>query len=93
MKNSAHKLMELRKKIDEIDEELATLLIKRFEIVREIAKIKVESNMKIEDKKREEEILEKIYKQTGKNEIIKKIFKVILKESKEAQKINLTKVK
>lgn len=51
---------ELRKAIDEIDEEILNLLSKRRDFVKEISKLKESLDLPIFDKKREEEILESI---------------------------------
>ena len=58
------KLIKLRHKIDEIDLEIARLIEKRVEIVREIGKLKIERDMKIRDMERENEILENVSKST-----------------------------
>jgi chorismate mutase len=53
-------LEEYRKEIDTVDEELLTVLAKRFDIVREIGKLKKEKDLLPLDEKRWKEVLEKI---------------------------------
>lgn len=53
------KLNEQRKKIDMIDQEIATLFNKRFKVIKEIKKIKKQEDMKVTHQKREEEIIHK----------------------------------
>lgn len=51
---------EARKKIDEIDSELIKLFEERMKTAQQIAEEKKKKNLPVFDKKREEEILEKI---------------------------------
>jgi monofunctional chorismate mutase len=78
----------LRKELDLIDFELVNLLIKRLNIVKEIASVKKEFNLPISDPNREQEIiinlLEKIDSDQYKR-IIESLFKEIFKLSKEWQ--------
>ena len=52
-------LGEIRKRIDQIDRNLVELIEERLEIVKEVALYKKENNMKIFDRKREEEVVDK----------------------------------
>ena len=52
-------LEEIRSRIDQIDRKLIELIEERLEIVREVALYKKENNMKIFDRKREEEVISK----------------------------------
>ena len=52
-------LGEIRKRIDQIDRKLVELIEERLEIVKEVALYKKENNMKIFDRKREEEVIDK----------------------------------
>ncbi len=74
-------LAEYRKEIDKVDEELLTILAKRFDIVREIGRLKKERNISPLDVKRWEEILEKINTQAKKlnlpKEFVEKIYNEI----------------
>jgi chorismate mutase len=54
------KLEEYRKEIDTIDQELLNILAKRFDIIREIGKLKKEKNILPLDEKRWEEVMGKI---------------------------------
>ena len=51
-----------RRKIDDIDEQLITLLNKRSEYVMEIGKIKKEHNLPISSQEREDEIIRRLNK-------------------------------
>ncbi len=51
-------LQTLRQQINEIDMQLLSLLAKRFQLVSEIGTHKKVQNIEIQDKQREEEILE-----------------------------------
>lgn len=53
------KLNEQRKKIDSIDEQIATLFNERFKVVSEIKEIKKQASMDITQQDREEEIISK----------------------------------
>lgn len=72
-----NKLEKLRKRINKIDKKLKKNLRKREELIMKAAVIKKGLNLKIEDKKREREILKDI-----KSPFIKKIFKEIIQISK-----------
>ena len=85
-------LEEIRSKIDQIDRKLIELIEERLEIVKEVALYKKENNMKIFDRKREEEV---VYKNLSnvKNEELKHYIEIILKDimdsSKEYQKFKI----
>ncbi len=68
------RIHELRKKIDEIDEEIVRLLDKRMEIVSEIGSVKKKIGRDVRDLSREAEILEKVG-------IYKDIFREIMRLS------------
>ena len=76
-------LEEYRKEIDTVDEELLTILAKRFEIVREIGKLKKEKNILPLDEKRWEEVIKKINSKAKKlnlsNDFIKNMYDEIHK--------------
>ena len=78
-------LTALRKQIDELDNELMTLLTKRMHVSREIATYKKEHNMAVVQTGRYSEILEKRGAQgqlCGMDaEFVKKIFEAIHEES------------
>jgi chorismate mutase len=72
-------LNNIRDEIDKLDDKIILLLEKRFEIVKKIKTLQLKKN--IEDKKREDKILNK----TSSN-YIKNIYKEIFKNSKNLQK-------
>ena len=80
------KLTNLREEIDIIDNKLITLLKERTNLAKQIAQIKKQSNLPIEDKEREQQIMNKLT-----TELEKEIFHVILKHSKDAQNNSLQK--
>jgi len=83
-------LEKLRNEIDSIDDEIVKLLRKRLNISYKIGKYKTKKNMKIYDRKREIEIYNKINEKAEKNNLderfINKIFKIIIRDSRERQK-------
>jgi len=56
------KLNEVRKKIDEVDNQLLTLFNKRMELVKNVGEIKNITKSAIYRPEREQEILERLYK-------------------------------
>ena len=83
------RILELRQQIDDLDEEIISLLIKRMGISKEVGKLKEELDMPVEDKNRENEIINRLTKQTGLNlsegQLIR-IFTAVFKSSKQVQK-------
>ncbi len=82
------KLIKRRKDLDLIDQELLTLLNQRLRVALEIGKIKKETGKKIHDPEREREILNRLkQKNKGplKEEDLRKIFKTIIKVSRQSQ--------
>lgn len=88
MKNKK-KLLDLRKKINCIDNSLLKLLYKRNLISQKIIKEKIYINHPIKDSTREKEIFKKIINKSKKyhlkKKFIKKIFKIIIKNSVKIQ--------
>lgn len=77
-----------REEIDSIDLEILRLLEKRFELAGEIGKVKKKSGMPIESKKREQEMMEKLTKESKlPKAFIEELFKPIFNESKRIQNI------
>lgn len=76
----------LRNNIDEIDENIISLLESRFLVSENIGKIKKEQGLPVLDNKREDEIFSKIKDKNFEKEIAN-IYKCILEESKKVQKI------
>ena len=58
--NYSNELLQLRQQLDLIDQEIITLLLRRFEITDEVGVLKAYNKKTIEDPVREAEILEKI---------------------------------
>ena len=75
--DTATPLKELRKNIDEIDEELSALFKKRLDCVKEIGQYKREHNIPVTDSKRENEILATL------DEPCRKLYRKIFEISKE----------
>ncbi|MBS3091094.1 chorismate mutase [Candidatus Pacearchaeota archaeon] len=83
-------LSELRKKLDETDYKILESLASRFNIVKEIGKLKKEQSIKVQDKKREEFT---INDRTQKLEslgyydplFVSELFNLIMKKSREIQ--------
>ncbi len=73
-------LKNLRKEIDQIDLKISNLLKKRQETVIKIRKIKKNNNLKVQDRNREKEIMDKLS-----SEYQKAVFKKILQESRKLQ--------
>ena len=88
-KNLMEKINKSRKAINEIDEEILKLLSKRKNLIEEIGKLKNSLDIPIFDKKREEEILDKISQKAKKQglnkEFIEEVFSVIFKNSRTSQ--------
>lgn len=92
MKNN--KLVNYRKKIDNIDRVICKKIIERITIAKKIGEFKKENNLKISDENRENEILQKIVNDYTSDfkidakiiEDIQKIYKDIFKISKQNQK-------
>ena len=58
-------LLDLRKQIDEIDEEMIPLLIKRMKISEQVAKYKVKRGLPVLNEQREREILDDVINKCG----------------------------
>ena len=82
------KLNLLRKKIDDIDDELIALFLKRLDISKEIGELKKENNMKIYDPEREEKIIGMSLKNIDDNQkkYVEKFLRTLMDISKEVQK-------
>lgn len=75
-------LLELRKKIDKIDDEIFSLLEKRYEVVREVGEYKKKKNLPIVSPDREKEIIGKKIKESNLNpDFIKKYYRLIINNS------------
>ena len=76
---------DLRKEIDLLDDEIMSLLDKRYNITNKIGKLKQEENIVILDTNRESIVLNKTSKYSHSPQI-ESIYKTIMEESKKAQK-------
>ena len=77
------KLVELRGELNEIDEKLGELLIRRFQISKEIGEHKRENNLDLEDLDREREVIDdKIKRFNLPGDFVEELFNVIFKHSK-----------
>ena len=78
----------LREKINEIDNEMVVLFLKRMDIVADIAKYKKENSKKVFDPNREKEILEKHLRgiDEDKKEYMKEFLQNLMDISKKVQK-------
>lgn len=78
VKQSTESLTQLRKQIDELDNDLLELLAKRMRVSKEIGLYKKEHNMPILQSQRYEEILEDRVKQAGKMDMSEDFMKTVL---------------
>ena len=82
-------LEELRKEIDEIDQQILEILVKRIDIVKQIGELKNIQNMPIIDEERREKLLESISQRAKvfnlSEEFVKKLFKEIHDHAVEIQ--------
>lgn len=81
-------LKELRKQINEIDDEILSLYLKRMNISKQIGQYKKEHNLPIYDQKREEELINNLLNKIDNYELkenYKKIILLILDKSKKQQ--------
>ena len=69
-------LKELRNKINEIDEELLSLYLKRMDISKQIGQYKKEHNLPIYDSKREEELINYLLNKINNNELKEQILQI-----------------
>ena len=80
-------LVKLRNKINKIDSKLVNLLKKRFEIAKKVGKYKLKKGLAVEDKKREQEIINAKCKKTSLSKsFTKKLLSLIFVESKRIQR-------
>ena len=83
------RILELRNQIDQIDDEIISLLLKRMEVSRSVGELKAELHIPIEDKSREETIIQKLTDKAGEiltEEQLIRIFTAVFKSSKQIQK-------
>ncbi len=81
-------LNQLRTKLDQIDNQILTLLSERQQVVKKVAQLK-QNHQKIHQPERESELIDQKFKQAAKLNLnpmfITKIFELILTESKKLQ--------
>ena len=78
-------LKDLRNKIDQIDQELVTLIEQRLEVVKQIGDYKKKHNLPILDQNREQEVLDKNSKYLS-NESNKEAYLEIMKKIMDVSK-------
>lgn len=81
-------LNKYRKEIDEIDQQLVSLLEKRFNVVEQVNDYKKENGLAVLDSNREQQVLAKIAAQVtaaDKAVYIEEIFKEIMRQSRNWQ--------
>lgn len=74
-----------RTKIDQLDREIVCLLDRRFELVKTIAKIKMNHGIPIFQAGREQQVLERVANISKNSDSCIEIFKKIMLESKRLQ--------
>jgi len=80
-------LIILRNSVDELDRKLIEIVKKRLILSREIGNCKRKNGLKIIDRKREKEVIEnRLEKSSLDSKFVKKLFKLILNESRRVQK-------
>ncbi len=85
-------IIEWRKRIDEIDIQLAILLCERSRCVIEIGKVKRRERLPVYDPLREKEILERVIKNNRGplgNDALKRLFERIIDESRRVERVVL----
>lgn len=82
-------LQQCRDKIDTIDEKIFNLLSQRFETTKNVIEYKIENNLEIYQKNREDEVISKVKSLCEKNNINSEfgaeLITLIMKESKRLQ--------
>ena len=88
--NPSKKIDKLRKEIDEVDQKLMNLLLKRFSITKKIGQVKTSNSITIDDNDRENNIINHLSNKANndlRKEDIADIFKLVFNISKNLQKI------
>ena len=86
---SADTINKLRSKIDELDDQIFSLIVKRLKQTQQIGKIKEEAELPIGDSTRENNIINRLHEELEKDlsrEQIKKILEPIILISKDLQR-------
>ena len=82
-------IKKLRNSIDKVDDQIFDLILKRFDYVEKIGNIKKEMNMPVDDKAREEIIIERLSEKLSTKinyKEVKKIIGPIISISKDIQR-------
>lgn len=84
-------LKKARDEIEKIDAQILELIAKRFDVVKEVGKYKKENGIKVKDKNREKEVINKACEKLRSQgyadaRFIQKLFKTIMKKSRALQK-------
>jgi len=74
----------LRNKIDRLDAKILRLIKKRLKLAKQMGKLKDVQGIKVEDKKREEEVYKSLKKNIDSTFVVK-IYEQIIDQSKKAQ--------
>ena len=88
--NSSKKIDKLREEIDEVDQKLMNLLLKRLSITKKIGQVKTSNSIGIDDNDRENKIINHLSNKANndlRKEDIADIFKLVFNISKNLQKI------
>jgi chorismate mutase len=84
------KIEEIRKHVDDIDENIIALLNQRKQYVMEIGTEKKTGNKPIIDLRREKQVISKLRRQAKEHgldeDFIESLFKIIIKNSRQVQK-------
>jgi monofunctional chorismate mutase len=82
------RILNLREEIDKIDEKIITLLKSRMDVSKKVGELKAALHIPVEDKGREEEIIQRLGELADANlkeEQLIKIFTAVFKSSKQIQ--------
>tara|TARA_A100001011_G_C13833410_1_gene643899 strand:+ start:79 stop:339 length:261 start_codon:yes stop_codon:yes gene_type:complete len=82
------RILKLRQEIDKLDEDIIQLLKERMQISKEVGRLKEDLKLPVEDKTREQEIIDRLIQQTGKDlseEQLMRIFTAVFTSSKQVQ--------
>ena len=84
-------LLETRQKIDDVDQQIFTLLQERMELVHEIGKFKEENGICVRDVRREKRVLDKIADSVSPEYApwVKEIYKELMSVCRNFQKVKL----
>jgi len=88
MTKKTSKLEKLRKRIDQLDDKIIDLLVKRYELASDIGKAKQEDGAPVKDSDREVQVLERVRRRARRplpKDAAERIYKAVLKESRGIQ--------